>query len=114
MSKNIVVKTGTKQDGKGIYKKVGVIMSNENGEFVLLDPNVSLSGLMAQQNVELYNLGKPLKSSVIASIFENDNDNSPHQQRQGNQQQAPRQQAPQQPPANMNFNDDVPFMRLGA
>ena len=53
MAKRIVAKTGEYQkDGqtKGEYTKLGVMLSNDNGEYMLLDPSVSLAGVLIKQN----------------------------------------------------------------
>jgi len=99
MAKDIVVGVEKyTKDGqeKTKYLKIGVILSNANGEYALLDPTVNLAGVMLKQR-----LMNPQKagSSVIASIFDNDN-------RQGGQQN---QQAA--PPAS-EFDDDIPFAPL--
>lgn len=70
MAKRIVVKVGTYQkDGKdkGEYVKVGVILSNDNGEFILLDPSVNMAGLLLKQQIN--GIAKNGSDSVIASIF---------------------------------------------
>ena len=72
MSKRIVVKVGEYQKGgetKGKYIDVGVILENDKGEFVLLDPTVNLAGVMLKQR-----LMNPQKSgdSVMASVFTNE------------------------------------------
>ena len=72
MVKRLMVKTGEYQkDGqtKGRYTEVGVIMSNDKGEYVLLDPAVSLAGVLAQQNAMT---DRP-RDRVMVSVFENDN-----------------------------------------
>lgn len=70
--KHIKAKVGSfvTSDGetRAVWTKIGVIRSNANGEYVLLDPGVSLAGVFAhQQN----NSDKPLKN-VVASVFEDD------------------------------------------
>ena len=83
--KKIVAKTGTytNKDGeqKNRYQDVGVIMSNDNGEYILLNPGVNLAGLMIQQNA----MDSEVRTNVMCSIFEE----------QGQRQAAPQQQAPQ-------------------
>ena len=54
MVKRLMVKTGEYQkDGqtKGRYTEVGVIMSNDKGEYALLDPAVNLAGVLLQQKI---------------------------------------------------------------
>lgn len=84
MTKRITAKIGEYQkDGqvKGEYADIGVILSNQNGEYVLLNPEVSLAGIMAKQMAMAMLKGEQVKSNVIASIFDNS-----QQQQQGQQQ----------------------------
>lgn len=61
--KKIMIKNGeyTNRDGevKSNWKQIGIIKSNNNGEYVLLDPTVNLAGFDRQG-----------KDMLIASIFE--------------------------------------------
>lgn len=102
MAKRIVAKTGSYQkDGqdKGEYTKIGVILSNDNGEYILMDPCVSLAGLLIKQNALAAKTGGQQRDMVMVSIFDDDN----NQQQNNNQgQQAPAQQggfSQQQAPA---------------
>lgn len=91
--KRIVAKTGTytKQgEEKSEWTKIGVIMSNQNGEFVILDPTVNLAGIAYKQRVN--GIAKEGSDSVIASIFTDE----------------PKQQEPASEPDN-SFNDKIPF-----
>lgn len=112
MTKRLSAKTGSfvNQQGetKGEYTKIGVILSNSNGEYMLLDPAVSLAGILVKQNALAAKEGKPIRDNVMASIF---NDEAPQQQQnnqsygnahvqqqaQQQQQQAPQYQQPPQP-----------------
>ena len=81
------------QDGqmKGRYVNVGVIMQKQDGkEYVLLDPSISIAGLMALQNAEALKKNEPLRDRVLAGVFED----QPQQQapQQGGYQQQPQQQ----------------------
>ena len=98
MAKRIVAKTGAYQkDGqeKGEYTKLGVMLSNDNGEYMLLDPCVSLGGVLIKQNALAAKTGGQQRDMVMVSIFEDDNNqqqnnNQGQQQNQGgfnNQQQ---------------------------
>jgi hypothetical protein len=103
MSKQLKARTGSyEKDGqtKGEYVTVGAILSNDNGEYALLDPSVSLAGILVKQNAEAQAAGKPTRTNVMCSIFDNDN------QKQSSQ---PRQQAQQQPSSNFDDDLDIPF-----
>jgi hypothetical protein len=80
MSKRITAKVDEYQkDGqtKGKYVDIGVILSNSNGEYILLDPTVDLAGVLMKQR-----LMNPQKAgnSVMCSIFDNSNQSSAPQQ----------------------------------
>jgi hypothetical protein len=95
MAKRLVAKVGTYQkDGeeKGEYVKIGVILSNENGEFAIIDPTVNLAGVAYKQRVN--GISKQDSDSVMVGIFSDD--------RQGQQQQS----AP--PTNNGGFDDNLP------
>ena len=86
MAKRLVAKTGEYQkDGqmKGEYTKIGVVLSNQNGEYMLLDPAVSLAGVLAKQNALAMTKGEQVRDNVMISIFEDEN--------QGQQQGGPQQ-----------------------
>ena len=48
MAKRIVAKTGSftnqQNEVKGEYAKLGVMLNNDNGEYILMDPCVNLAG----------------------------------------------------------------------
>ncbi|WP_287205360.1 hypothetical protein [Pseudoalteromonas sp.] len=103
MAKRIVAKTGQYQkDGqtKGEYTKLGVMLNNDNGDYMLLDPSVSLAGLLLKQNALAAKTGGKQRDMVMISIFEDDNNqqqnNGGQQQQQQQQQGGYQQQAPQQ------------------
>ena len=76
MVKRLMVKTGEYQkDGqtKGRYTEVGVIMSNDKGEYALLDPAVNLAGVLMQQKILADANGGRSGDRVMVSIFDNDN-----------------------------------------
>ena len=80
MTKRLTAKVGEYQkDGqtKGRYVDLGVILSNNNGEYILLDPSVSLAGVLAMQSAMT---DRP-RDKVMVSIFDNDRNGG---QRQGN------------------------------
>lgn len=103
MAKRIMAKTGEYQNSqgetKGNWTEIGVILSNENGEYALIDPTVNLAGVLMKQRV--MNHGKQVKSKgdmVMCSIFTDE-------QKQG-------QIPPQQPGGHIvnngdDFNDQI-------
>lgn len=110
MSRDIVAKTGeyTNREGekKSEWTKIGVILSNDNGEYILLDPSVNLSGVLQKQNMlaveqrrEGNEKAKPGKA-VMCSVFDRS------QQGQGQGQSSG---APPQSQGGGNFEDDIPF-----
>jgi len=50
-----------------------VIMSNDNGEYALLDPAVNLAGVLLQQKILADANGGRSGDRVMVSIFDNDN-----------------------------------------
>ena len=123
MTKRIVAKTGTyNKDGqeKGEYTKLGVMLeSNNGGEYMLLDPCVSLAGILAKQNSMAIKGGKQVRDSVMISIFLDDgqqqSQSAPQQQQAPAQQQAPQmapayqpQSAPQHAPQNQGATNNQP------
>ena len=117
MTKRIVAKTGTyNKDGqeKGEYTKLGVMLeSNNGGEYMLLDPCVSLAGILAKQNSMAIKGGKQVRDSVMISIFLDDGQQQSQSAPQ--QQQAPQmapsyqtQSAPQHAPQNQGATNNQP------
>lgn len=101
MAKRLVAKTGEYQkDGqvKGEYTKIGVVLSNQNGEYMLLDPSVSLAGVLVKQNALAASKGEQIRDNVMISIFEDDNQGQQQQQQQGGWGQ------PQQPNNGQPYN----------
>lgn len=101
MTKKILAKVGTYQNAqnetKNDYVKIGVVMSNENGEYLLLDPTVSLSGVLQKQNALAAKENKPQRDMVMGGIFdEQQNQSAPPQQQGYQNQQNPTYQQPQQ------------------
>ena len=85
MSKRLSAKVGEYQDKqtnetKGEYVQIGVILNNDNGEFLLLDPTVSLAGVLAKQNALEFKKGGQIRDNVMCGIYED-------QPKQNNQQQ---------------------------
>lgn len=121
MAKRIVAVTGeyTNQQGetKAEFTNIGVIgMSQAGKEYVILDPSISIAGVMAKQNALAAIRGEQSRSNVMCSVFDDSNQQQQQgQQRpQGNQgrpQQQPQQRPQQgyQSPNNGNFDDDINF-----
>jgi hypothetical protein len=102
MAKRIAAKIDEyEKDGqtKGKYVDIGVILSNEHGEYVMLNPTVDLSGVLMKQRLLAQKNGKQSGGNVMCSIFDNDNQS-------GGQaaQSSARQSAPD------DGFDDVPFI----
>ena len=113
--KKLSVKIGEYQkDGqtKGRYVNLGVIMSSsDGGEYALIDPSVSLAGVLQQQNVLAASQGKEQRDRIMVGVFDDSQQGGyqqPQQQQQAPQQQrqAPQQQQPQQ---TNDFDSDIPF-----
>ncbi len=99
MAKDIIAKTGSyidKKTGqeKAEWTKIGVILSNDKGEYALIDPTINLAGVLIKQRLD-----NPEKAggSVMASVVDNS------QQRQQATQQTQSQGDP-------GFDDStIPF-----
>jgi len=109
MSKDLTVKVGTYTDKgtgneKGEYVRIGTILENDNGEYMLLDIGVDLAGLYIKQSKMNRDAGKQTKgTSLIVGVYERES-------RQNNQQSAPQSQAPASSGVDDNaFDDDIPF-----
>ena len=111
MSKRLVAKTGEYQkDGqtKGEYTKIGVELSNDNGAYLLLDPAVSLAGVLVKQNALAAKQGKPMRDNIMVSIFEDEGQGQQQQQPQQQQYQQPQQQAAPQYQQQPAYNQQQP------
>lgn len=73
MAKRLVAKTGEYTDSqgqtKGEYTRIGVILSNDNGEYALLDPTVNLAGVLTKQNMMSHAKGAKPRDMVMVSVF---------------------------------------------
>ena len=101
MAKRIAAKIDEYQKDnqtKGKWVDVGVILSNQNGEYIMLNPTVDLSGVLMKQRLLAQKKGAKTGDNVMCSIF----DNEPQAPQQGNFQQ------PVQQPAE-SFDDEIPF-----
>lgn len=117
MAKRLVAKVDEyEKDGqtKGKYVEVGVILSNDNGEYALLDPTVNLAGVLQKQNMLGRKKQQQPRDMVAVSIFDNNNQQQgwgqPQQsQQQPQPQQQQQQSAPQYNEPPMDFDDEIPF-----
>ena len=94
MAKRLCVKVDSYlKDGetKNKYMEIGVLMENDKGQYLLLDPSVNLAGVMMKQR--MLDPSKQSKS-VMVSVFDND------RQQSGVQQSTP--------PAD-DFSDSITF-----
>jgi len=82
---------------KGRYADVGVIMENDRGSYVILNPTVDLAGIWMRQKMLSPDKGG---KGVMCSIFEDD---APP----ARQPQQPSRPAPQQ--ASLDSDEDIPF-----
>ena len=82
MAKKLSAKIGEFTDNqgntKGRYANLGVVLSNNNGEYLLMDPTVDLGGVLALQNMMARAKGQQERDRVMVSVFDDSN-----QQRQG-------------------------------
>lgn len=95
--KRLMIKVGEyEKDGqtKGQYARLGVIMSNENGEYALLDPSVDLAGCLMKQRILAGGKPKGKGDMVFCSIFED---------------QPQQQQSRSQPSTDYDDGSDIPF-----
>ena len=99
MTKRLVAKVGQYEkngETKGEYTRLGVILSNDNGEYALIDPTVSLAGVLMKQRAYAHSQGKPMRDMVAVSIFTDEG-----------RQQSDSQNS--QSPAGGGFDDNIPF-----
>ena len=106
MSKKLIAKVGTYQkngETKNEYDELGVMLENDNGPYILLDPAINLAGVLIKQNILATTEGKPARSNVMISVFDSDQQQQqPQQQNQG--YQSHNQQPAQQPNQQQNNN----------
>lgn len=100
MAKRIIAVTGeyTNQQGeqKAEFTNIGVIgVSPAGKEYVILDPSISIAGVMARQNALAITRGEQQRNNVMCSVFDDSNQNN-----QGNNHQGGYQQNNQQPQYN--------------
>jgi hypothetical protein len=88
---------------KGKYVDVGVIMSNQNGEYILLNPTIDLAGILMRQRILAQQTQKKAGNAVMCSIFDND------QQQGAQSNQRPAQGGNQNTGSGSFADDDIPF-----
>lgn len=102
MSKRLAVKVGEyEKDGetKGEYVNLGVVLSGENGSYILINPAVSLAGCLAKQNILNHKNKKQIRNSLMVSVFD---DNVSKQESNGMQNKAQESNC-------FADSDDIPF-----
>ncbi len=91
MPKRLSAKVGEYIDKEGVtkgeYVQVGVLLQGNNGEYLLLDPSVSLAGIMAKQNALEYKKGGVMRDNVMCGIYDEQNNNQQQQYNDPKQQQ---------------------------
>lgn len=72
MVKRLAAKVGEYQkegQTKGRYVELGVILSGDRGEYILMDPTVNLAGVLSVQNMMNHKNGKKVSDRIMVSIF---------------------------------------------
>ena len=75
MVKRLTAKIGEyEKDGqtKGRYADIGVILSNDKGEYMLMDPTVNLAGVLTLQNMMNHKAGRKTSDRVMVGIYSDD------------------------------------------
>lgn len=107
MTKRLSAVTGEYTDKqtnqpKAEWTNIGVILKSQSGkEYMLLDPSVSLSGVLAKQNALAMKKGEQVRDNVMVSLIE---ENQQGQQQGGYNQQGQSQQYNQQQGQQGNYN----------
>ena len=95
---------------KAEWANIGIIgIGKNNKEYVLLDPTVSLAGILVKQNVLAQKRGEQPSDMVMTSIFEEQNNKQ--DQQQGGYQQQPQSQGgfKQQGQQQQGYNQNTVF-----
>lgn len=74
--KRLSVKVGTYiKEGKtvGKYQEIGILKDGEDGQYILLDPSLSLAGLLAKQNKMAFDSNGVMRDNVMVGVFSKDN-----------------------------------------
>ena len=72
MVKRLTAKIGEyEKDGqtKGRYADIGVILSSDKGEYMLMDPTVNLAGVLTLQNMMNHKAGRKTSDRVMVGIY---------------------------------------------
>lgn len=72
MVKRLSAKIGEyEKDGqtKGRYVEIGVILSSDAGEYVLMDPTVNLAGVLSLQNMMNHKKGNRVSGKIMVGIY---------------------------------------------
>lgn len=57
---------------KSKYQDVGVLITQDDGrQYILLEPTVSIAGILAKQNELAAREGKPPRTSVMVGVYDN-------------------------------------------
>lgn len=105
MAKRLMAKVGEYQrDGqtKGRYVEIGVIMSNQNGEYAMLSPSVDLAGVLMQQRITAQANGGKVGDRVMCSIFDDDRQQGGRSNGGGGYDAGPQGGRP-------DLSDEIPF-----
>jgi hypothetical protein len=105
MTKKITAVTGeyVAQDGtqKAEFTDLGVLILGKNGkEYLMLKPEISLSGILIKQNALAIKRGEQPRDMVMTSVIEQQANQAPQQSYQN--QPNPTYQQPQQRPQTSN------------
>lgn len=115
MTKRLVAKVDEyEKDGqqKGKYVEIGVILSNDNGEYALLDPTINLAGVLQKQNMLGRKKQQQPRDMVAVSIFDNSNQGGQQQGGWGQPQKPQQSQQMQQQQSQQGdypYDDSIPF-----
>ena len=75
MVKRLTAKIGEyEKDGqtKGRYADLGVILSNDKGEYMLMDPTVNLAGVLTLQNMMNHKAWRKTSDRGMVGIYSDD------------------------------------------
>lgn len=100
--KKIVAKVGQYTNAQGETKNnwvdIGVIMENQNGEYIMLNPTVDLAGVLMKQRILAQKTNGKSGDNVMCSIFD-----------ESTRTEQPAQQRANPAPPVDDFDDSIPF-----